>query len=161
MNCTCAAIFILIYLFNSINNVAVFLEQSGPIGDSRSRTEVRNNIQCLPRRNSTCASRDLPPPRFPKRLAFIEVNFLSFDQGLEEKLVECGIANHLMCSICQCLPGRPATLAAWGHIFCQRCIKEHFQIRSSPQSHWSSVKAAPCPACMQKFGTGEILTWPA
>ena len=38
-----------------------------------------------PTSSSTCASLGLTPPRFPKRLAGIEVNSLSFDHGFDEK----------------------------------------------------------------------------
>ena len=73
---------------------------------------------------STWESLGLPPPRFPKRLACIEINSLSFDQGYHVKWFEGGIANRLMCcTMCQCLPRRPAKFDAWGHIFYERCIK--------------------------------------
>ena len=105
-----------------------------------------------PTRNSTCGSLGLRPPRFPKRLACIEVNTPTFQQGFDEKWVDGGIANHRMRTIWRYLPRRPATLDAWGHIFSERSIKQHFQIRSAPQSQWSSVKAAPCPTCMRTSG---------
>ena len=103
----------------------------------------------------------MPPPRFPKRLACIEVNSVNFEQGYDEQLVESGIPGHLMCSICRGLPRRPATLDGCGHLFCERCIKQHFMLRSAPQAPWLTLKAAPCPSCMQAFRIGEILTWPA
>ena len=41
----------------------------------------------------------LPLPRFPKRLACIEVNWGNFEHGYDEQLVESSIPNQLMCSI--------------------------------------------------------------
>ena len=87
-----------------------------------------------PASSPTCASLGLPPPDFPKRLACIELNSLSVDMGFDDKWVEGGIANNLMCSICQCLPRRAATFDPCGHIFCEHCIKQHLQIRSARQS---------------------------
>ena len=46
MNCSCEAIFFLIYFSNQMNNVAVFLEQAASIADSRTRDEGRNNYEC-------------------------------------------------------------------------------------------------------------------
>ena len=110
---------------------------------------------------SPCASEGLPPHRFPNRLACIELNTPTFEQGFDEKLVEGGLANHLICRICSFLPRAPATLDACGHLFCERCIKQHFQLRIASQSQSSSAKAAPCPNCRQPFRMCEILTWPA
>ena len=106
-------------------------------------------------------SHGLPPPRFPKRLACIDGNSLIFDQGFDERSVEDGIAIHMQSTNFQCLQRRPASLDGCAHIFCESCIKQHFQIRAAPQTPWSTVKAAPCLTCMKKFPFGEILTWPA
>ena len=103
----------------------------------------------------------LPPPRFNKRLACIEVNSVNFEQGYDEQLVESGIPSHPMCSILRDLPRRPATLDGCGHLFCERCIKQPLVLLSSPQAHWLTLKAASCASCMQAFRIAENLTWPA
>ena len=82
----------------------------------------------LAKRTPSCRSLGLPSPRFPKRLASVEVNALTFEQGFEEQLVEGGIANHVMCAICRCLPRLLATLDGCGHIFCERCINQNFRV---------------------------------
>ena len=111
--------------------------------------------------SSSGRSLGLPPPRFPKRLACIEVNTNTFEQGFEEEWVEGGIAGHVMCTICRCLPRRPATLDGCGQIYRERCIKLNFLMPSAAQSHWSAMKSGPSPTCKEAFSMGEILTWPA
>ena len=123
--------------------------------------EPKHGATILATTSGATSAQCLPPPRFPKRLACVEVNTMTFEQGFDEQWVEGGIANHVQCAICQCLPRRPATLDGCGHIFCERCIKQHFVIRSAPQVSWSAMRSAPCPNCRQPFRMGEILTWPA
>ena len=119
-----------------------------------------NETKAAPTTSSSDGTSGLPP-RFPKRLACLEINLPAFEQGFDEQFVQGVIPSHMQCAICQGLPRRPATLDGCGHLFFERCIKQHFEIRAEAQTPWRTVKAAPCPSCMQKFRVGEILTWPA
>ena len=121
-----------------------------------------NGTKGAPTTSSTAAPQSVPAPlRFHKRLAFVEVNILLFEQGFDDHWVEGGISSHVMCSICRELPRRSATPDGCVHIFCDRCIKQHYQLRATSHAPCSPVKGAPCPTCMQGFSVGEILTWPA
>ena len=91
----------------------------------------------------------------------MEVHYINFLHGYDLQLVDGGIASHVMCSIWRGMGRRPATLDGCGHLFCERCIKQHLMLRSAPQAPWLTLKAAHCPSCMQAFRIGEILTWPA
>ena len=103
----------------------------------------------------------LPPPRFPKRLALIELNSLNFEQGFDEQLGDGCIQSHLLCSIWRGLPSRPATLDGCENLVCERWINQLFMICSTPQASLPTGKAEPCPTCMKGFRIGEILIWPA
>ena len=103
----------------------------------------------------------LPPLRLPKRLACIHINSPTLEQCFDEQCVEGGIQSQAMCSIWQGLRRRSGTLDRCGHMLCERCLKQHYETRSAPQAPWTTVKAAPCPACMHFFMIREILTWQA
>ena len=64
--------------------------------------------------SSKCTS-GVPPPRFAKRLACVDINLPEFVQAFDEQFAEGGIPSHMMCTICQGLLRRPATLDGCDH----------------------------------------------
>ena len=116
--------------------------------NSDARLAIDNETKAAPTTTSCQGTSCLPHPRFPKRMGCFEINVPAFEQGFDEQLVQGGIPNHMQCAICQGLPRRPATLDGCGHLFCERCIKQHFKIRAEPQTQGRRGRRRTArPAC--------------
>ena len=96
--------------------------QRKSIGAGGWRYEGRKDVACAHDVRQHMRFARPPSASLPDRLPCIEVYTPSFEQGLDEKLVEAGLANHLMCPICRCLLRRPASLYASGRCIYERCI---------------------------------------
>ena len=105
---------------------------------------------------STIAKLTLP---FPARLPAKDILARRNETGFDEKHVEGGLDTTWMCGICRGLPRRTATLNKCGHIFCEMCIRQHFDMVPHAANVPIHGRGARCPYCRQPYRLTHIRTW--
>ena len=99
----------------------------------------------------------LPAIELPPRLPHTCVNKDDFEMGFDEKYIEGGIKqNCFLCAVCQCFPRHPCFLETCGHLYCEICIKKHFQFNKSLQPPFLTIHSAACPVCKERFRLGDV-----
>ena len=95
--------------------------------------------------------------QFPDKIPNVDANSRDFESGFDETSMKSGFAsNYFMCSICEGFPRRPITLKKCGHLFCELCIKDHFDHNSKVAAPFMTLRNATCPSCTTRFMLGDI-----